>query len=67
MENGWYKTFTLRFNELAESLNLNEDQTNRLRDFFMTTARDQFKAGNRSGASWAFQQAREKIEQGLPI
>jgi hypothetical protein len=43
---------------LAESFGLNEVQTYAFRDFVSTTAREQFKAGSRSGAGWAFKKAR---------
>ena len=63
----WYKNLCDRVNEVAESFGLDDPQTNRFRDFIMQIARDQFKAGNKSGAGWAFQQARDKAAAGQPI
>lgn len=66
-KNNWYKDLLDKINELAEQFGLDELQTTRFRDFVVGLARDQFKAGNRSGAGWAFEQARKKISQGQPV
>ena len=63
----WYRTFCDQFDNIAETLDLTDDQTNRIRDFIMCIARDQFKAGNRCGVSWAFTEARKKIAQGQEL
>lgn len=64
---GWYQKLLDRINENAEAFGLNDSQTNLFRDFVTALARDQFKAGNRSGAGWAFEQARKKVAEGQPI
>jgi len=66
-QNNWYRSIIDKVNEFAESFGLNDLQTNRFRDFVMAIARDQFKAGNRSGAGWAFEQARKKIAEGQAV
>ena len=65
--NNWYRGLLDRVNEFAEQFGLDDSQSNRFRDFVVGIARDQFKAGNRSGAGWAFDQARKKIATGQPV
>lgn len=66
-QNSWYKSLLDKVNEFAEQCGLDDPQTNRFRDFTMGIARDQFKAGNRSGAGWAFDEARKKVAAGQPV
>lgn len=63
-QNNWYQKLSDKISELAEQFGLDDPQTNRFRDFTVALARDQFKAGNRSGAGWAFEQARKKMAGG---
>ncbi|NQV90159.1 hypothetical protein HQ487_02010 [Candidatus Uhrbacteria bacterium] len=63
-QNNWYQKLLDKISELAEQFGLDDSQTNRFRDFTVSLARDQFKAGNRSGAGWAFDQVRKKTTQG---
>jgi len=62
-QTNWYRSLLDKVTELAEQFGLDDPQTNRFRDFIVGIARDQFKAGNRSGAGWAFEQARKKMTQ----
>ncbi len=48
----WYKRITISTNTLAEELELNEHQTDLIRQHVITIARDQYKAGNNSGIKW---------------
>lgn len=65
--NNWYQRLLDRINEKAEEFGLDDTQANVFRDFVTTLARDQYKAGNRSGIGWAFEQARRKAANGQPI
>lgn len=60
----WYRSLMDKINEKAEAWNLDEQQTAELRDWVTIECSEQFKAGNRDGASWAFDQARLKIAKG---
>lgn len=51
--NRWYSELVASANGLAEELGLDDMSTKRLRDFIFEKAKDQFKAGNRSGIRWA--------------
>ena len=66
-QNNWFKKLQDTINEFAGQFGLDDSQTNRFRDFILGIARDQFKAGNRSGAGWAFDEARKKIAAGQPV
>lgn len=66
-QNNWFKNLQDTINEFAGQFGLDDSQTNRFRDFILGIARDQFKAGNRSGAGWAFDEARKKIAAGQPV
>lgn len=57
--NNWYKELVTRANTLSETFGLDDLQTSDLRTFVTTLARDQFKVGSKSGASWAYKQIRE--------
>lgn len=63
----WYNKLLDNVADFAEQFALDEVQTTKFRDFVLGIAKDQFKAGNRSGAGWAFEQARKKIAQGQPV
>lgn len=52
---GWHIELGAAINGFAEELGLDDMSTQRLRDFVFGTAKDQFKAGNRSGIRWARQ------------
>ncbi len=58
-KNNWYRALLDEISMLAQSFRLSETQTHTFRDFVVTTAREQFKVGSRSGAGWAFKKARE--------
>jgi hypothetical protein len=62
-KNNWFQALQDKINTLAEQFELDELQTHTFRDFVVTTAREQFKIGSRSGAGWAFKKVRE--EQGV--
>lgn len=49
----WHERIVSAVNTLSEELGLDDQGTVRLREFTMTTAKDQFKAGNKSGIRWA--------------
>lgn len=66
-QTNWFKKLQDTINEFAGQFGLDDTQTNRFRDFILGIARDQFKAGNRSGAGWAFDEARKKIAAGQPV
>jgi hypothetical protein len=55
----WYNQLIQQTNTMSEAFGLDDSQTNELRNFIVSLARDQYKVGNKSGAAWAFQQARE--------
>ncbi|NQV88937.1 MAG: hypothetical protein HQ488_01270 [Parcubacteria group bacterium] len=58
-KNTWFQALYDKINMLAEQFGLDEMQRHAFRDFVVTTAREQYKTGNRSGAGWAFAQARK--------
>lgn len=51
--NRWYTELVQAVNGLGEELGLDDQGTQRLRDFAFEKAKEQFKAGNRSGIRWA--------------
>ena len=57
--NNWFQALLDRINMFAEQFELDEVETGAFRDFVVTTAREQFKVGSKSGAGWAFKKARE--------
>ena len=59
-KDNWYKTLISKLNSLSEEFGLDDMQTVKFRDFVVAIAKDQYKVGNKSGAAWAFQQARER-------
>ena len=59
-KNNWFQALQDKINSLSEQFGLDEVQTHAFRDFVVTTAREQFKIGSRSGAGCAFKKAREE-------
>ncbi len=59
----WFKTLNDRVNTLAETFGLDDTQANQFRDFAVQIAKEQYKVGSKSGASWAFKHSREKNPQ----
>lgn len=57
--NNWFRSLLDKINMFAEQFELDEIETGAFRDFVVTTAREQFKVGSKSGAGWAFKKARE--------
>lgn len=55
----WYKKLLSQLNSLAEQFGLDDLQLDQFRDFSVTLAKDQFRAGNKSGIAWAYRQIRE--------
>ncbi len=53
----WHQVILQDTNQLAEQFGLDEQSTNQLRSFVVTTAKNQYRVGNKSGAAWAFKQA----------
>jgi hypothetical protein len=58
-KNHWLNILLDKINVFAEQFELDEVETSTFRDFVVTTARDQFKVGNKSGIGWALKQVRE--------
>jgi|GEM_PF-1258829 len=56
----WVNTLLDRVNSLAEEFGLDDGQSLRFRDFAIGLAKEQYKIGNKYGASWAFKRAREE-------
>ena len=56
----WYKSILTKVTEITEELGLDEMNASRLRDFSINVARDQFRAGNRSGIRWAYAQIEKR-------
>ncbi len=63
----WYQGLTDQVNTLAEEFGLDDGQSIRFRDFTFNLAREQYRTGNKSGASWAFKQAREGGGRNIPM
>lgn len=51
--NRWYSMLATEANSLGEELGLDDMGTQKLRDFLFAKAKEQYKAGNRSGIRWA--------------
>ncbi len=58
-KNNWYRSLLDRITNLSEQFELDDSQENTFRDFVVTLAREQYKRGSRSGAGWAFAQAKK--------
>ena len=56
----WYTKIISMSNSLSEEFGLDVVSTKRLRDFVFTIAKDQYQVGNKCGAAWAFQQAKQR-------
>lgn len=63
----WSQTLSDKVCSFAEELGLDDIQTNRFKDFAFTVAKEQYKIGNKYGASWAFKKAREETGQAHTI
>jgi hypothetical protein len=61
--NNWFQTLSDKITSLAEEFGLSDTHTNRFKDFAVTLAKEQYKIGNKYGASWAFKRAREETGQ----
>ncbi len=49
----WFVNMTTRFNQLAQNLGLEGPTVEELRNFMIEIAKEQYKAGNKSGIRWA--------------
>ncbi|HBK34933.1 hypothetical protein A2239_04700 [Candidatus Uhrbacteria bacterium RIFOXYA2_FULL_40_9] len=56
----WYGKILSSANSLAEEFGLDDFSTKRLRDYAVSIAKEQYQVGNKCGAAWAFQQARQR-------
>lgn len=56
----WYKKLLSQLNTLAEQFELDDLQMDQFKDFSMNLAKEQFRAGNKSGIAWVYKQLREK-------
>ncbi len=63
--NNWRKALHDQIIALSEEFGLDDMQTNRFRDFSVMLAQEQYRIGNKYGASWAFKRAREEAGQTL--
>ena len=50
---GWQTNLLSATNSMAEQLGLDDLATTMLREFVLAQAKEQYKAGNRSGIRWA--------------
>jgi len=62
----WFDNLINRLNTLGEELELDDLGTKKMRDFVVDNAREQYKAGNRSGIHWAFSQAAKRSAEQAP-
>ncbi|GEM_PF-872783 len=51
--NRWYALLATEANTLSEELGLDDFGTQKLREFVFQKAKEQYRAGNRSGIRWA--------------
>lgn len=58
----WFTDMINRTNTLAEQFGLDDSQTKLLRDYVYTITHEHFRRGSKSGAGWAFKQARGEIQ-----
>jgi len=63
----WFQVLSDHVNTLCEEFGLSDMQSIRFRDFTVTLAKEQYRVGIKSGASWAFKQAREGGSRRTPI
>lgn len=64
--NNWYQLLLDKINSLSEEFGLDDVQTNQFRNFVVRLAKEQYKIGNKYGASWAFKRAREETPRTAP-
>lgn len=65
-QTNWYKLLLDKINCLCEEFGLDDSQTNQFKDFVVSLAKEQYKIGNKYGASWAFKRAREETPRSSP-
>jgi len=58
----WYQELIAHLNDLATELGLNEDETERMRQYVLSIAKDQYMQGNRAGIYWARTQSNNQKE-----
>ena len=56
----WFTDLMSTFNTKAESLQLDEEAASEMRQLFIDKCREQYAAGNRSGAGWMRQQIQKE-------
>ena len=56
----WYDKLMDVFDNLMRKFDMPEDMEIELREFMLSVAREQYKAGNRSGISWLRKKMREE-------
>lgn len=66
-QTNWFHNLLDKVNHLAEQFGLDDSQTHSFRDFVVTTAREQFKVGSKSGARYAYKKAREEQTTGATV
>ena len=59
----WYKVLLARANDFAKGNNLSEEATENLTNLLLSTARDQFRMGNRSGIAWMHNKLKEEAQE----
>lgn len=63
----WLDMLIDQVHMLSEEFGLSDAQTVRLKDFTIGLAKEQYRIGNKYGASWAFKRAREEAGRPLQI
>ena len=63
-KNLWISKLANRAGELAEELELTEKQTEKLKDFVFSVAREQYRAGNSAGIRWGRMNPVQPKEEG---
>ncbi|RMD51298.1 hypothetical protein D6827_02525 [Candidatus Parcubacteria bacterium] len=53
----WYQNIINRFEKLIKEIQANEKQAEKIKDFVLNIAREQYLNGNRSGIRWARNQS----------
>lgn len=53
---GWYSILMDTFQSLMKKHDMPEDIANEIEAFILSVAKDQFRAGNRSGIAWTHKQ-----------
>ncbi|MFH1405149.1 MAG: hypothetical protein ABIH21_03575 [Patescibacteria group bacterium] len=49
----WFKDLVAKLNSIAEEVGLDDMSVDKLKEFMLEVARNQYSAGNRSGIAWA--------------